>query len=576
MKRWPTPRACAVALAVLVLTVTAPLLAAAPPEAPVVPPMELPQVRIDGIDASAWPQLRVLVTVLDAAGHAVQPKALKRLAVVDAKRPSAVPLVTFRQGKPDEAQKSAKLQPRDKAGVPLAAMVVVAGYQHEALRGGTLGPRLRDALAAGWKQFAKGDRVNAIWYGDRLYRFHALKGHLGGLDDIETRQEACQGALAEARAGLELSEAPGDPADAENPPPPPGTWLCGLQSEAKTVGAALKTATFKGHFPRLFALGPPFYDVKRTCAPPPEELEGFGPFTASNVSRQQEAREKDALAGKPLPYEGGALDAAIQTLLLDSRPEEQPVIVIVSDGRDGYFRELELCEAHPPRSCQGLADRAQVKECIGRFLDQRVAAAQMEFRARAAHWLGLLRAAGIRVFAVGLGAIGRDFELDRLRLLAERSGGTWRLAASEDAVGPQLLATFAELSSQLVLDFAVATEDGAERPERLTLAVEVELDSALARVKVLTTDGRADGERPKARSLGREAAVPAPQSLAERLNAAARSGVAQLQEKLGYRLYLALCWTLAVVAALLLVGLAVLAGLRLRRKRRQVAQAGGR
>ena len=566
-------------LALLLLIIAPlPLLTAAesapPTDTVAVPQVELPQARIDAIDASQWPKLRVLATVLDATGRPIPPKALRKLSVVDAKKPSAAPLVLFRQGKPDEAQKDAKLQTRDKAGVPLAAMVVVSGYQHESLRNGTLGPRLRDALSAGWKQFAAGDRVNALWYGDRLYRAHALKGHTGALDDVESRQELCQTALAEARAGVELSLSAGDANNKDNPPPPPGTWLCGLQDDAKRVGAQVKAATFKGHFPRLFALGAPFYDVKRYCAPPPEELEGFGLFEASNASRQQEARDRDASAGTPLAFATSAFDEAIATLLVDTRPGEEPVIVLVSDGRDGYFRELELCEAHPPKTCQGIADKQQLKTCIGAFLDQRVAASQAEFKARATHWLGVLRAAGIRVFAVGLGAIGRDFELDRLRLLAERSGGTWRLAATEDTIGQEVLATMAELSGQLVLDFQQIQDDGADRPTALSLALNVEVDPAQARVKVRMADGRIGDARTKLHSAARHVAIaPAPtrSALMER---AVRGKIAQLQDALGYRTYLALCWVLAIVGSIMALALIALIGLKLLRRLRKSAAKG--
>lgn len=540
-------------------------------------PTEFPQARVDAIDASQWPHLRVLATVLDAAGRPVQPKALKKLAVVDPKKPSAPPLVVYRQGKPDEAHKDAKLQTRDKAGVPLAAMFVVAGYQQEALRLGSLGQRLKEALAAGWKQLGKGDRVNAIWYGDRLYRMHALPGHLSALDDVEIRQKACQDALNQARSGLALET--GQPEDKDHPPPPPGTWLCGLQEDVKTVGGLLKSATFKGYFPRLFALGPPFYEVSRYCAPPPEDLEVFGPFTAANAASRKNAREMAADKGEPAEFVTSAFDEALTTLLLDAKPPlagqqlgEEQVIVLVSDGRDGYFRELELCEAHPPKKCLGLEDKEKLKKCIAEFLDQRVAAAQVEFRQRAVHWLGLLRAAGIRVFAVGLGAIGRDFELDRLRLLAERSGGTWRLAADEDAIGPAVLTTMAELSGQLVLDFEQNMEDGAERPQQVQVALDVELDPALARVKVqapTAEDSENTELHPKCRSLPRVAPVPPLPTWQERAQTFVRQRLVALQEFLGYRTYVVLGWVLVGLASVMLTALVLLGVLTLVKKLRK-------
>ena len=515
-------------------------------EAP--PPMTLPQARVDAIDTSGWPHVRVLATVLDASGHPVPPRALTKLAVVDPKARASGPLAQFRHGQAEAAFPGATLQTREKAGVPLAAMVVVAGYQHESLRDGPLGQRLKDALSAGWKRWVPGDRVNALWYGDRLYRHHALPGRQNALDDVELRRQACDLALAEARAGVDESTA--------------GVWPCGLQADPKAVGALLKHAPFRGYFPRLFALGAPFDDVGRYCAPPPESLDGFGPFTAANARAQQDTQERAVSAGQPAAFSSSAWEEALFTLLTDTRPGEQPVLLLVSDGRDGYIGDVALCQAHPPPACAALlsdttpAGKTRVQSCIADVLGQRVAAAQQEFAVRAASWLALLRAAGIRVFAVGLGSTGRDFELERLRLLAERSGGTWRLAADDDAVGPAVLATMAELSGQLVVDVDVPVRADMGRPTTLDLALEVELDPKLTRVQTQLAGADVEMAHPRLRTSPRTAEIaPVPTTLAR---------VQTLWLRQTSRIRLAVAVVVAALVAGCLVWLAV--GLRARKR----------
>ena len=55
---------------VLLLLVALPLLAETPP----VPPIALPQARIDAIDASQWPKLRILARSWTRRGDRCRPR----------------------------------------------------------------------------------------------------------------------------------------------------------------------------------------------------------------------------------------------------------------------------------------------------------------------------------------------------------------------------------------------------------------------------------------------------------------------------------------------------------------------
>ena len=102
----------------------------------------------------------------------------------------------------------------------------------------------------------------------------------------------------------------------------------------------------------------------------------------------------------------------------------------------------------------------------------------------------------------------------------------------------------------------------------------MEVDPAQARVKVRMADGRIGDARTKLHSAARHVAIaPAPtrSALMER---AVRGKIAQLQDALGYRTYLALCWVLAIVGSIMALALIALIGLKLLRRLRKSAAKG--
>lgn len=508
---------------------------ARPGEAPTeAPPIRLPQMRIDRVDAQDFPKIRVFATILDAKGHPVEVKAIKKLEVLDGKRRSADPFAEFENGAALGGREDAVMWPADKAKVKHSAVVVVAGHQHESLRGGSLGQRLKEALQGLFKGFGKADRVNVIFYGDRLYSFVQLKGRTSELSDIEFMRTAkvnCGHARDEAIAGGPITLGDNDKTFAA------GDDLCGLSGDTKTLFKRVQQRAYEGFFPRLFNLGMPFFNPKRYCSPPKQSLKIWGEFTPANSDRQLAQWNETEEKGLPQEWVTSAFDEALRMILRDGRADEEKSIILVSDGIDGYFKELDLCRAHPPAVCEAMQGKNKRDACVRDELKNRLIKRQAEFKKKALHWIGMARAAGVRVFAVGLGMLGEPYELERLRLLAERTGGTYREALTEGQVGGQTQQMATELLSQLVIDFVHQTPD--EVVDELSVKLKVRLDKTMV--------AGSTSLQSRAYTL----AIPARLGWRDQAKDAVIEVLVSLQEALGYKWYVILGITVIVIFSIL-------------------------
>ncbi len=514
---------------------------------PAVASIELPQARINSVDISQWPKVRILATILDKNGRPVQLKAVKKLTVADGKDKTKPAHVAFQLGQPLENRKDGKLQGMDKAGVGSAITFVVAGYQDDALRNGSLGRRLREGVASAFKQLGKTDRVNLVWYGDRVQHYVGIKGMTGSLADEEEGRvhNECKKARDEALSGGPITGA--GPASKENPGPAPGTDLCGLTSEHKAIVDLLKgdNIAYEGYFPRLFNLGEPFFHYSRYCKPPKEALKGFGEFSPANLDAQKSSREERKRKGEVVDFETSALDVALRMVLQDGKPEEQKAIVLITDGRDGYVKDEQICLENPPKRCAEMTDKKKQQACMGEFLQDRRIQQQADFKAKAPFWIGLARAAGVRVFAVGLGTLGRDYELDRLRLLAEKTGGTYRRADREENIGGEVLSTMQEVLGQLAIEYTM--QNPAEEQKSLDVKLQIELDPSMVR-----------GDVTRLETAIATANLAPKLTFRESTEASVRGLAVKLQDLLGYKLYVALGIVVLIGAALVLLILLLL------------------
>ncbi|MEY3012370.1 MAG: hypothetical protein RIT45_1105 [Pseudomonadota bacterium] len=482
-----------------------------------VPPIVLPQARIDAVDVSGWPKVRVLATILDRRGAPAEVKAIRSLDVLDGKSRQAPPLVRFKNGQPLEGREDGKLWPASKAGVKHAASLIVVGHQHESLRMGSLGRRVKEALGTLLKRFGKTDRGQLLWYADRIKSWWGLKGRTSALSDVEQTRKVCGEARSEALSGGPITMGGGE---AE---PEPGTDLCGLRGDLKDVQAIVDAKAYEGYFPRLFNLGLPFFVPSRyPCKLPRDVLDQFGPLTPENLRRKKEERDAMAIKGEPLDYETSAMDEALRLLLRDGRDDEQKALLLISDGKDGYLKGDDLCRQTPPARCADLSGKDRDR-CVGRELEDQVKRDQQAFKVHALHWIGVARAAGVRIFAVGVGALGERWELDRLRLLAERTGGTYREAAEEKDLAGAVAAMGAEVFEQVVVDFV------HQAPETVSGELSMRLDLELE-----PTMFRGD---PKLRTLAFTVPVPEVPGWKQLVRRKVEDTLVQAQELLGYRVY---------------------------------------
>lgn len=541
-----------------------------------VPPLALPQVKIDRVDVSNWPKVRILATVLDGRGAPVEGKGIVKLDVLDGTKKATTAsklnpaLVSFEKGQPLHRRKDAKMGARGDVGIGLGAVVVVQGYAS------TIEPlmqqRIREAAEEAFKPLAKGDRANLIWYNDRVYQATGVRNLDSRLVDVESQEvrKKCGDARREARAGgpITLGPAPGK----DTPAVAPGTDLCGLLADPSKPAEFAKNQAFAGAFPRLFNLGPPFWDISRYCGTPGGALDGFGTFAKDEYAKNKQEREDLLLKGAPTDFQISAVDAALNLLAKDGKTSEHLAVVLISDGRDGWAWDLSTCAEHPPAPCNildpesivnvgriaKLSDAKQMVErhrlqsemrrCIDKeqVLTRRVALMQKLFHDKAQQWIGVARAAGIRFYAVGLrrtGTVTNPYDLERLRLLAEKTGGTYREVG--DGV-PAVLAvkrTMAEVAGQVAVEFTHQEPGEVEDAgPSLALRLSVTLDSKLER-----------SENPGTQFSSEPTLVPLPKQLSlwQQLKDVAWWLLVRIQELVGYEIYVIMGWVLAIGAMLL-------------------------
>lgn len=516
---------------------------AAPAEGP--GRVRLPQVRINQIDSSQWPKVRVLATVLGRRTRPIKLDAIRTLEIRSGKSTAGPPLVAFKDGKllknkDVEAPQASegKLWVASKAGVTTSAVIVVAGHEHPALKRGSLGPQLREAVALLLKQFGKTDRVNVLWYSDRIRAAVALASYNGELQDLESQTivTKCAQARAASISGEPITLGPKGKEFAS------GTDLCGLQSDAGALADIISDramTSFRGKFPRLFNLGKPFYDPTRYCDIPTDRLAGFGDgsLMPKNLKRTLQDREEREENGDRLDFRTSAMDEGLRLLLREGRPGEQKVLVLITDGHDGYLDDVALCKRRPPPKCRGKKGKRRTK-CLQKALDRRITLEQSMFRAKATKWLGVARSANIKIFSLGIGSLARRDELQRLRLLAERTGGTYRTARSEALLAQKIGDLGSELLGQIVIDFT------HPKPG------EVDGDLAL-RIKV---KGRTEkGKRIRESSKVMKVKVAEQKTIKAQVIDGVTDIAVAAQEALGYQVYV-----YVGIAVLVLVGLITL------------------
>jgi hypothetical protein len=293
--------------------------------------LEAGQIKINRIDSSEAPLLKIHASIVTGSKEGVL-KALEdweqvkrltvRLSTKGARKPKA--LVTFHRGvvpepKPgtpdDELPPFAEIVPIDKAKIPLDVVVVAAGHSRlkavdglESIHKSAVQSVLKGLGTAG---------TNIYWYGPQLYTYRSFEGIEGELSRFDENLLDCE----LERKKLLLKPA-GKEGEKEAVAP------CGLHKQSgKLLSKAVKNMRYRGKHARLFGL-----PGVKPCTEHEETSTAIRFFDTDTVAEQTR--------------DTGAFEEALRLLLRYSSHDHRKAIIILSDGRDGYFDDEEQCRSY--------------------------------------------------------------------------------------------------------------------------------------------------------------------------------------------------------------------------------------
>jgi hypothetical protein len=447
-----------------------------------------PQAKIDHIQVDETGRLRLFVTYLDKEKQAVPLSLVTRLEVkLSAGRGESAALA-FESGKPvipedergDPFRGTKPSQtPRAKAEVSLGVLLVAPAYVESPLGSmlvdaaytRRLDTSMRNGIADFTKQLGPKDYANVILYGDFPYSWIPSKGYeskLTNLAPLALREECA----AAAKHLLTLAEAPkptqgGDLRDL-------GVEACSLISDRSKLKDVVATSLNLGGY------WPNFLGISR---PPMTPLPGH--------EQQKPLEELD-------PTMKTVMDEALTMLVKSRAPLDQRALVLITDGRDGYLGthddamrtfEGDCARRHADpdpeelRKAGRAAERQRLREgvtllrkiCHQGLLASYLHEEQKAFASKAKRWLALAHAAGVRIHVVGFHSDRnreRTFELARLQLLADESGGTYREARSPDELYDEVMRLADELNHQYVVELDLPFDSGAKVKASLVIDAE--------------------------------------------------------------------------------------------------------
>jgi len=439
-----------------------------------------PQLKINHIDTSQAPLVRVYASVLAARARSVDPKLISQVKL--SRKPegeSPVELFWFEDGElkwPKEMDEEAIKKKEKATGKPElafasdlkegAAIVVIApGFQDIEYRAGVLGEASKSAAALFLKKLGAANLMNVIWYNDFVHAYVYKDGYASNLSIIDSEVlEACHKweDLSLETWGLSPEEAAAARGEDPAAPPPTGPRkneaLCGLHSDYGLLPNFIAKQPYEGYYPQLFGIG----QVIEPCAVPEFPIKRMGMASEGEGQRMQ------------------ALDYALEVLARDAKPGQPRIIILTGDGRDGYINQLDECrfrfetecgEVPEVKSAETRADRSgkwtdriQAKEVTKKCIDkkkgerarQQLSAEQAVFARKLPTWVGLAKAENIRIYSV-IHPTAEPYTRERLELLAWRTGGTPRFAVDPNEVSIMSDELADELNGQIVVTFTDET-----------------------------------------------------------------------------------------------------------------------
>lgn len=431
----------------------------------------LPQVKINHVDTSEAPTVRVYASFLDRNLRPVDAERLVDIALY--RKPDgekAVRLFGFVEGEavfPDTGGDAVVTDPpptltrMDEEGRGSAVAVVMPGYADPAYRDGVVGERMRSSAELFFKKLGATNRMNVVWYSDEVWSWVEAYGRTRELSVYSEMRPLCDAWILER-----LEEGPLEVAEGEDPAAlPEGQATCGLMDTYEPIAEILGAMSYEGCWPRLFGL----------------EMELCRPAECARRVRRLTSEDDDdeEELARPAPP---ALDVALRMLLEGAEPGQPRMLLLLGDGQDGYAQRLSECrtafEADCRRSQRGKGYQAY-RACVDGRLSRQAIAEQQAFRGRAMRWIGLAKSGGVRIHSV-INPNASPLTAERLELLALRTGGTVRHATNANALTDLYTDLVEEINGQHVITLV---DERAVPGERLTYEVRVKARSRSGTLK---------------------------------------------------------------------------------------------
>lgn len=393
-----------------------------PGKTTVVEPKLPPRMKIFDVDASQAPQVKVYATFLDANDKVVPIKMLKRLQVVLLKGRTGSQqqvLREFHEGRVKKGQRGA-MKTFSKMKGQLGVVVIAAGHGADELKNGTLGAMQRQGLELFFKKLGKQDKVQFIWYNDKL-RLYSSERENELVEYTDLRCSKPREDKKKKKKGAKKEKKPGTTQVPET--------VCSPTDQFGKFKKTLKALKYEGRHPRLIE----------------------------------------------------AVNLAIKLLVTTPNLPRQKAIIILSDGLIGNLAEFDklrtsLAEAQrfgtskkrrkPRRRKRGKTpaptekvDYKKIAASIQLQLNKIMVSRHELFRRYFTKWLPLCKAANIRVFVVGYPNSTKN-DLRPLKILAFKTGGTFRYAPKVETLEGVYEEVVKELTDSYVISFNSKLKSG--------------------------------------------------------------------------------------------------------------------
>ena len=292
-----------------------------------------------------------------------------------------------------------------KAPVYVVFVVAMHGYVPQ-----TVESAVRQGLAKAVKSLKKDTRIGVIVYGDRI----KILTTGNSLHFVDVNED--------------------------------GRFLRGLRDgkitakncfvSPKTI-KSLKTQRFHtiGMFPKLWGIRESLVDQAKK--------RGHFPMDAYLFHKKQEL------------FARGAIEAAARLLMTTAPSGSERVLVLLSDGRDGYLDAQTVFASRAALRCQKRGGISEALQCLSRAIARKV---RPRYQARVRYLkrlIPMLQAMNLRVFVVSYPG-SHSLEEDLLKTLATKTGGTFRSGRDSESKG--FIALMAQTITEIAQEAVITLE----------------------------------------------------------------------------------------------------------------------